>query len=118
MTATLFERGGTSPSGHAQIRQAFPTVDLLPSTAYSISFWAKRISLTPVLNLDFSDNPSQVITLTDNWDFYFFTLTTKDSTITNNTSSSEFIDIGSTTTAFGSQIGEKYSIWKLHVSLI
>jgi len=117
MTATLFERGGTSPSGHAQIRQAFPTVDLLPSTAYSISFWAKRISLTPVLNLDFSDNPSQVITLTDNWDFYFFTLTTRDSTITNNTSN-EFIDIGSTTTALGSQIGEKYSIWKLHVSLI
>jgi hypothetical protein len=92
-------------------------VDLLPSTAYSISFWAKRISLTQVLNFDFSDNPSQIITLTDNWDFYFFTLTTRDSTITNNTSG-EFIDIGSTTTALGSQIGEKYSIWKLHVSLI
>jgi hypothetical protein len=113
MTATLFERVGTAPAGHAQVRQVFPTVDLLPSTAYSISFWAKRISLTQVLNFEFCDNPQQVITLTDNWDFYFFTLTTNATF-----PSGEFIDIGSTTTAAGSQIGEKYSIWKLHVSLI
>jgi hypothetical protein len=112
MTATLFERVSISPSGHAQIRQSFPTVDLIPNTAYSVSFWARRISLTQTLDFEFSDTPQQSVTLTDSWEFYSFSLTT-----TATFPVGEFIDIGSTTVTNGSQLGEKYSIWNLHVSL-
>ncbi len=112
MTATLFERVSVANAGHAQIRQQLPTIDLEPNTSYRVSFWAKRIYLTQTIVFDFSDTPSQTITLTDNWVFYNYILTTGSSFPVG-----EFIDIGSNTTAGGSQLGERYSIWSLHVSL-
>lgn len=112
MTATLFERISVSIVGHAQVRQSFPVVDLLPSTKYRISFWAKRIYLTQYLDFDLADFPSQRITLTDDWKLYSFSLTT-NSTFPNG----KFVDIGSTPTSSGSQLGEKYSIWSLQISL-
>ena len=111
-SATLFERISINLTGHAQIRQALPVVDLLPSTSYDVSFWAKRVSLTQRLDFEFSDSPQQVITLTDDWKFYSFSLTTNSTFPVG-----EFIDIGSTTTAAGSVLNERYSIWNLHVSI-
>jgi hypothetical protein len=111
-SATLFERISINLTGHAQIRQALPVVDLLPSTSYDVSFWAKRVNLTQKLDFDFSDTPLQVITLTDDWKFYSFSLTTNATFPVG-----EFIDIGSTTTAAGSVLNEQYSIWNLHVSI-
>jgi len=111
-SATLFERISINPNGHAQIRQALPVVDLLPSTSYDVCFWAKRVSLTQRLDFEFSDTPQQIITLTNDWKFYSFRLTTT-ATFPNG----EFIDIGSTTTSAGSVLNEQYSIWNLHVSL-
>jgi hypothetical protein len=112
MSATLFERISIANTGHAQIRQSMPTIDLQPSTLYNVSFWAKRISLTQTIQFEFSDTPQQTITLTDDWKFYSFALTTGSTFPVG-----EFIDIGSTTVTGGSQLGEKYSIWSLHVSL-
>ncbi len=111
-SATLFERVSINPNGHGQIRQALPIIDLFPSTSYDVSFWAKRVNLTQRLDFEFSDSPQQVITLTDDWKFYSFSLTT-NSTFP----FGEFIDIGSTTTAAGSVLNEQYSIWNLRVSI-
>jgi len=112
MSATLFERISISPSGHAQIRQGFPTVDLFPGTTYTVSFWAKRIHLTQRLDFEFSDTPQQIVYLTDDWKFYSFSLTTNSTFPIG-----EFIDIGSTSVNGGSQLGEQYSIWRLEVRL-
>jgi len=112
MTATLFERISVANPGHAQIRQNFPVIDLFPDTTYNVSFWAKRIYLTQRLDFEFSDTPQQVVYLTDEWKFYSFSLTTNSTFPVG-----EFIDIGSTTVSAGSQLGEQYSMWNLHVSL-
>lgn len=72
----------------------------------------KRIYLTQSIEFDFSDTPNQLVTLTDDWKFYSYTLTTGSSFPVG-----EFFDIGSRSVAGGSQLGEKYSIWSLHVSL-
>jgi len=111
-SATLFERISIDKPGHGQIRQQFPVIDLLPSTSYDVSFWAKRVNLTQRIDFEFSDTPQQIITLTDDWKFYSFSLTTNATFPVG-----KFIDIGSTTVSAGSVLNEQYSIWNLHVSI-
>lgn len=110
LTATLFERVSVASQGHAQLRQ---NIDLIPNTTYSVSFWARRVSLTQRIDFEFADNPFQITNLTDEWKFYSFYLTT-NATFPNG----EFIDIGSTSVSSGSQLNEKYSIWNLHIAVL